>query len=81
MNHFQKERFQILHSTSTCINDSQLAEKEQSTFLTCPCHEIYREEAVGLKSYNYTFKIAIFVNMWNLGHVLENLIVCQWLLN
>ena len=22
----------------------------------CPCHEIYREEGVGLKKSNYTFK-------------------------
>ena len=42
-----------------------------------PCHEIYREEAVGLKSSNYTLKITIFVNMWNLGQFRENLIVCQ----
>ena len=27
---------------------------EKSIFLTCPCHEIYKEEAVGLKS-NYYF--------------------------
>ena len=30
-------------------------------------HQIYREEAVGLKSSNYTLKIMIFVNVWNLG--------------
>ena len=49
-------------------------QKWESTFLTCPCHKICREEAVGLKSYNYTLKITIFVNMWNLGQFLENLI-------
>ena len=37
----------------------------------CACHEIYREEAVGVKSYNYTLKITIFVNMWNLGQFLQ----------
>ena len=42
-------------------------QKWKSTFLTCPCHEIYRGEAVGLKSSNYTWKVMIFVNMWNLG--------------
>ena len=36
------------------FNGSQLAKMEKSTFLTCHCHEIYREEAVGLKSSNYT---------------------------
>ena len=35
-------------------------QKWKSTFLTCHCHEIYREEAVGLKSSNYTWKIMIF---------------------
>ena len=27
---------------------------EKGVFLTCPCHKIYRVEAVGLKSSNYT---------------------------
>ena len=40
-------------------------QKWKSTFLTCHCHEIYRE-AVGLKNSKYTLKIMIFVNMWNL---------------
>ena len=52
-------------------------QKWKRVFLTCLCHEIYRDEAVGLKSYNYTLKITIFVNMWNLGQFLENLIFCQ----
>ena len=38
------------------LNGSQLA-KMKSTFLTCHCHEIYREEAVALKNSNYTLKI------------------------
>ena len=25
-------------------------------FLTCPCHEIYKDEAVGLKTCKYTLK-------------------------
>ena len=48
-------------------------QKLKSTFLTCPCHKIYRVEAVNLKSSNYTFKkIMIFVKMWNLGQFCEN---------
>ena len=46
-------------------------------FLTCPCHKIYRDEAVGLKRCKNTWKITIFVKMWNLGQYRENLIFCQ----
>ena len=46
-------------------------------FLICPCHEIYKDEAVGLKSCKYTWKITIYVNMWNLGQFREILIFCQ----
>ena len=46
-------------------------------FLTCPCHKIYKDEAVGLKSCKYTWKITIYVNMWNLGQFREILIFCQ----
>ena len=46
-------------------------------FLTCHCHKIYRDEAVGLKSCKNTWKITIFVKMWNLGQYRENLIFCQ----
>ena len=49
-------------------------QKWKSTFPTCPCHEIYSEEAVCVKSYNYTWKITIFVNMCNLGQFLENFV-------
>ena len=49
-------------------------QKWKRVFLTCPCHEIYRDEAVGLKN---TWKITIFVKMWNLGQYRENLIFCQ----
>ena len=54
-------------------------QKWKSTFLTCPCHKIYRVEAVGLSIANYTLKIMIFVEMWNLGQFekFENLIFCQ----
>ena len=38
-------------------------QKWKRVFLTCPCHKIYRDEAVGLKSCKYTLKITIFVKM------------------
>ena len=47
-------------------------QKWKRVFLTCPCHEISRDEAVGLKSCKYTWKITIFVKMWNLGQYREN---------
>ena len=56
-------------------------QKWKRVFLTYPCHKIYRVEAVGLKSSNYTWKIMIFAKMWNLGQFLEKLIFCQQLLN
>ena len=52
-------------------------QKWKRVFLTCPCHKIYRDEAVGLKSCKYTRKITIFVKMLNLGQYCENLIFCQ----
>ena len=46
------------------LNGSQLA-KWKSTFPTCTCHshKIYRDQAVGLKTFSYTLKITIFVNI------------------
>ena len=52
-------------------------QKWKRVFLTCSCHEICRDEAVGLKSCKNTWKITIFVKMWNLGQYRENLIFCQ----
>ena len=52
-------------------------QKWKRVFLTCPCHKIYRDEAVGLKSCKYTWKITKFVKMRNLGQYRENLIFCQ----
>ena len=52
-------------------------QKWKRVFLTCPCHEIYRDGAVGLKSCKNTWKLTIFVKMWNLGQNRENLIFCQ----
>ena len=31
-------------------------QKWKNRFLTCPCHKIYREEAVGLKKFQLYFK-------------------------
>ena len=56
-------------------------QKWKRVFLTCPCHEIYRDESVGLKSCKYTLKITIYVNMWSFGQFCENFILCQQLLN
>ena len=52
-------------------------QKWKRAFPTCPCNKIYRDKAVGLKSCKYTWKITIFVKMWNLGQYRENLIFCQ----
>ena len=52
-------------------------QKWSNIFLTCPGHKIYSEETVGLKSFNYTLKIIVFMNMWNLGQFCENLMFCQ----
>ena len=72
--------FSLLHSVHLvlwlCLTGGNW-QKWKRVFLTCPCHEIYRDEAVGLKSCNNTWKITIFVKMWNLGQYRENLIFCQ----
>ena len=52
-------------------------QKWKRVSLTWPYHKIYRDEAVGLKSCKYTWKITIFVKMWNLEQYRENLIFCQ----
>ena len=52
-------------------------QKWKRVFLTCPCHKIYRDEAIGLKSCKYTWKITKFVKMGNLGQYREKLIFCQ----
>ena len=52
-------------------------QKWKRVFLTCPCHKIYRDEAVGFKSCKYTWKTTKFLKMGNLGQYRENLIFCQ----
>ena len=81
-----------IHLFCTCIRSARVGkhanffffaltgsnwQKWKRVFLTCPCHEIYRDEAVGLKSCKNTWKITIFEKMWNLGQYRENLIFCQ----
>ena len=46
--------------------------KIESRFFTCPCHKIYRVEALGLSLRNQLLKITIFVSMWNLGNFQKN---------
>ena len=71
----------ITHAKKSCFLTGGNWQKWKRVFLTCPCHKIYRDEAVGLKSCKYTWKITKFVKMGNLGQYLENLIFCQYLLN
>ena len=52
-------------------------QKCKRVFLTCHCHEIYRDEAVVPKSCKYTLKIMICANMWYLGQFRENLILIE----
>ena len=46
-------------------------QKWKRVFLTCPCHKIYRDEAVGLKSCKNTWKITIFVKCEIWGNILK----------
>ena len=69
-----KGHFQAYYNWSW-FNGSLLAKLK--VFLSCYRHEINMVEAVGLKHYNYTWQITIFVKMWNLGQFHEKLIYCQ----
>ena len=62
------------------INGSQLAKMKEYSWHV-PAIKFIGDEVVVLKTCKYTWKITIFVKMWNLGQYLENLIFCQWLLN
>ena len=64
-------------SHSLLLNSVQARQKWKRVFLACHCHEIDRDEAVGLKSCKYTWKITIYVNMCNLGQFRESLIFCR----
>ena len=63
--------------TNTQLLTAHNWQKWKRVFLTCPGHKIYRDEAVVLKNYKYTWKITIFVKMWNLGQYRKNFIFCQ----
>ena len=52
-------------------------QKWKSIFFTCHCHKIYRVGAVVLSINNYTLKITILVNMWNLEQFRKKLIFCK----
>ena len=71
---FFKSKEMLMFTSGNSINNWQ---NRKSTFLTRHCHKISRIEEVGLKNSNYTFKITIFVRMWNLGQFREKLIFCQ----
>ena len=45
------------------FNGSQLVKMKKNRFLTCPCHKIYRVEAVGLSMSNYTKKYDFYENV------------------
>ena len=72
-----------MYPEAKCLRNSEMAltahnwQKWKRVFLTCHWHKIDRDEAVGLKSCKNTWKITIFVKMWNLGQYHENLIFCQ----
>ena len=48
------EDFPLLKAITDSPLTAQNWQKCKSRFLACPCHEIYKEEAVGLESSNYT---------------------------
>ena len=52
-------------------------QKLKRVCLTYPPHKIYKVEAVGLKTSNYTLKIKIFANMWNLGPKKKKPVACR----
>ena len=60
-------------------NEKKKKEKKKKRFLTCPCHKL-KGRICWLISSNYTFKIMIFVSMWNFGQFHEKLIFWQLLL-
>ena len=52
-------------------------QKWKSTFITCQCHEIYMEEAVGLKSSNYTWKLWFLCVCEIWGNFIKKFIFCK----
>ena len=68
------------------LNGWQLA-KWKRVFLTCPCHEIYRDEAVGLKSckilekLRYLWKCEIWGNIVKIWYFVNNCLIKAWIKN
>ena len=56
----------LIHLSLTAHN----WQKWKRTFLTCPRHKISREEAVGVKSANYTFKLNNFCEYVKFGAIM-----------
>ena len=57
---------------------SQLAKmKKYIPKMSLPWNLEGKKNGLKKKQNNYTLKITIFANMWNLGQFLENLIFCQ----
>ena len=57
----------------------------RNRFFTCPCHKIYREEAVGLESFNSTLKIMflwiceIWGNFVKILYFVNNCFIKDWI--
>ena len=56
---------------SKCILQGLTTGKNEKGGFLCPCHKIYRLEAVRLSLSNYTFEMTIFVSMWNWGQFVK----------
>ena len=68
------------------LNGWQLAKNEKRVFLTCPCHEIYRDEALGLKSLQkylkklrYLWKCEIWGNIVKIWYFVNNCFIKAWI--
>ena len=53
---FSPIQVRYLYLLMTYLLTAHNWQKWKRVFLTCPCHEIYRVESVGLKTSNYTLK-------------------------
>ena len=60
-------------------------QKWKRVFLTCPCHEIYRDEAVGLKvakileKLRYLWKCEIWGNIVKIWYFVNNYLIKAWI--
>ena len=62
---YENRKVSIIYTLN--INGSQLAKLKKSIPDMSLPWNVYKDEAVGLKSCKYTWKITIYVNMWNFG--------------